>query len=344
MEHRFIGARYGLPYIEPLTFLAVRMAFVVLLMAAIAAIGHAKVPSARDVQHALVAGSLVHGLYLGGVFTAISQGVPAGISALIPGLQPILTSTIANRYMGESVTRLQWSGLVLGLFGVAVVLHDRNITLAGSSLGWIASFLSLIGITLGTLYQKRYCGGIDWRSGNLVQYMGAGALFALGAFAFETREIQWTGELIFAIAWLVLVLSIAAVGLMYWLDPSLCGHGLRQSVLPGAGCNRAVRFHLVWRTAGWAFDCRHGDLRRRCRTGQPGRGQASQRLKLYFARSRTSWVCVTIAHSLPSPRVMRVCQTIVVRPRCNGVHSAFATSPMGTAAKKLVLLSIVVVD
>jgi drug/metabolite transporter (DMT)-like permease len=89
--------------------------------------------------------------------------------------------------------------------------------LAGSLLGWIASFLSLIGITLGTLYQKRYCGAIDWRAGNLVQYIGAGVLFALGAFAFETREIHWSGELIFAIAWLVLVLSIAAVGLMYWL-------------------------------------------------------------------------------------------------------------------------------
>ena len=89
--------------------------------------------------------------------------------------------------------------------------------LAGSTLGWIASFLSLIGITLGTLYQKRYCGAIDWRSGNLVQYIGAGVLFALGSFAFETREIHWTGELVFALAWLVLVLSIAAVGLMYWL-------------------------------------------------------------------------------------------------------------------------------
>jgi len=89
--------------------------------------------------------------------------------------------------------------------------------MAGSSLGWFASFLSLIGITLGTLYQKRYCGGIDWRAGNLVQYFGAGILFAIGAFAFETRVIHWSGELIFALAWLVLVLSIAAVGLMYWL-------------------------------------------------------------------------------------------------------------------------------
>lgn len=213
----FIGARYGLPYIEPLTFLAVRMALVVLIMAAIAIIGRARVPNAREVQHALVAGSLVHGLYLGGVFTAISQGVPAGISALIPGLQPILTSTIANRFMGERVTRIQWFGLVLGLLGVVLVMHDREIILAGSLLGWIASFLSLIGITLGTLYQKRYCGAIDWRTGNLVQYIGAAVLFALGAFAFETREIHWSGELIFALAWLVLVLSIAAVGLMYWL-------------------------------------------------------------------------------------------------------------------------------
>ena len=213
----FIGARYGLPYIEPLTFLAMRMVFAMVIMAAIAIIGNAQWPERSEVGHSLVAGSLVHGLCLGGVFTAISQGVPAGISALILGLQPIVTSSVANRFMGEKVTQLQWVGLGLGLVGVLLVLHDRNIVLAGSVLGWVASFLSLIGITLGTLYQKRHCGGIDWRSGNLIQYAGAGVLFTLGAFAFETREIHWTGELIFAMAWLVLVLSIAAVGLMYWL-------------------------------------------------------------------------------------------------------------------------------
>jgi drug/metabolite transporter (DMT)-like permease len=78
----FIGARYGMPYIEPLTFLAVRMVFVVVIMAAIALFAGARRPNANEVGHSLVAGSLVHGLYLGGVFTAISQGVPAGISAL----------------------------------------------------------------------------------------------------------------------------------------------------------------------------------------------------------------------------------------------------------------------
>jgi drug/metabolite transporter (DMT)-like permease len=177
----------------------------------------ARWPRGPEVGHSLVAGSLVHGLYLGGVFIAISQGVPAGISALIPGLQPILISTIANRFMGEKVTRLQWFGLALGLVGVVLVLHDRRIVVEGSLFGWVASFSSLIGITLGTLYQKRYCGLIDWRTGNTVQYIGATVLFGLAAFAFETREINWSGELIFAIAWLVLVLSIAAVGLMYWL-------------------------------------------------------------------------------------------------------------------------------
>ena len=213
----FIGAKYGLPYAEPLTFLAVRMVFVVLIFCMMAVVMRPRWPNAVETGHSAVTGLLVHGLYLGGVFTAISQGVPAGISALIPGLQPLLTSTIANRWLGERVTALQWFGLVLGLVGVIMVLNDRSIVLAGSLTGWIAAFLSLVGITLGALYQKRYGGSIDWRAGNLVQYVAAGIFFALGAFTFETRAIQWTGEFIFAMAWLVLVLSICAVALMYWL-------------------------------------------------------------------------------------------------------------------------------
>jgi len=209
----FIGARYGLPYIEPMTFLAVRMGFVVALLVLIALISQARWPNAHESGHCIVVGLLVHGVYLGGVFTAIHEGVPVGISALMPGLQPLLTSTIANRFMGETVTRQQW----LGLIGVLLVLHDRNIVLAGSPLGWAASVASLFGITLGTLYQKRYCGAVDWRTGNLIQYVAAVVWFATFAFGTETRVIHWTGELIFAMAWLVLVLSIAAVALMYWL-------------------------------------------------------------------------------------------------------------------------------
>lgn len=213
----FIGARYGLPYVEPMTFLMLRMTCVVVLMVAVALIVRARWPGPAEIGHSLVAGLLVHGAYLGGVFVAISQGVPAGISALIPGLQPILTSTIANRFMGESVSRRQWFGLALGLLGVLMVLHDHRIVASGTGLGWTASFVSLFGITLGTLYQKRHCGGIDWRTGNIVQYIGAGIVFTIAAFAFETRVIHWTGELVFAIAWLVVVLSFLAVALMYWI-------------------------------------------------------------------------------------------------------------------------------
>ncbi len=213
----FIGAKFGLPYIEPFTFLAVRMVFVVLILAAIALAVRARWPRGAEIGHSMAAGAMVHGLYLGGVFIAISQGVPAGISALIPGLQPLLTSTIANRFMGERVTRLQWTGLVLGLIGVLLVLHDRSVSGSGTWLGWSASLVSLLGITFGTLYQKRYCGPIDWRTGNLVQYVAAGSLFWIGAFAFETRIIHWSGELVFAMAWLVLVMSVGAVALMYWL-------------------------------------------------------------------------------------------------------------------------------
>jgi drug/metabolite transporter (DMT)-like permease len=115
------------------------------------------------------------------------------------------------------VRALQWAGLALGLAGVALVLHDRTLVGSGTMLGWVASFLSLVGITVGTLYQKRYGGRLDWRSDNLVQYAAALIFFALCAFWFETRVIQWSGELIFALAWLVLVLSIGAVTLMYWI-------------------------------------------------------------------------------------------------------------------------------
>jgi drug/metabolite transporter (DMT)-like permease len=247
----FIGARYGLPYIEPMTFLAVRMAFVVLILGAIALVARARWPSGPEVGHSLVAGALVHGLYLGGVFTAISQGVPAGISALIPGLQPILISTIANRFMGETVSRLQWLGLLLGLGGVLLVLHDHSIVASGTPLGWAGSFASLIGISLGTLYQKRYCGRIDWRTGNLVQYVGAGVLFGLAAFAFETRVIHWTGELIFAIAWLVIVLSFAGVGLMYWLIRRSAATGFSSLFYLVPGVTALMAFALFGERLDW---------------------------------------------------------------------------------------------
>jgi drug/metabolite transporter (DMT)-like permease len=216
----FIGTKYVLNSAEPLTYLTVRMMLAAAIMAVIVAWVRPAWPDRAGIGHSIIAGLLVQGLYLAGTVFAVAHKVPVGLSALIPGLQPILTSILASRFLGERVTPLQWGGVALGLAGVLLILHGRPMT-GEAGWGWFASAISLITITVGTLYQKRYCGGIDWRAGNVIQYIGAGALFALGAFAFETLEIHWTGELIFALAWLVLVLvlvlSIAAVGLMYWL-------------------------------------------------------------------------------------------------------------------------------
>lgn len=212
----FIGTKYVLAGAEPLTYLAVRMVLAVLLMGVIAAIYRPKWPNRTDVFHSAISGLLVHGFYLGGTAIAIFHSVPAGLSALIPGLQPILTSTLANRWLGERVTPLQWTGLLMGFAGTLIVLHGRSLS-GDVGWGWLATCVALISITLGTLYQKRYCSHIDWRAGNFIQFVAAGLLFALGAWLFESRVIVWNREFVFGLAWLVVVLSIGSIGLLYWL-------------------------------------------------------------------------------------------------------------------------------
>lgn len=212
----FVATKYVVHNADPLTYLAIRMALVVVLMSVIAAIARPKWPDRIGIAHSVVAGILVHGFYLGGTAIAIAHSIPAGLSALIPGLQPILTSTLANRWLGERVMPLQWAGLLLGLAGVLLILHDRPMS-GEAGWGWLASGVSLVSITLGTLYQRRYCGKIDWRAGNLVQYVGVTIFFAVGALLFENRVVHWTTEFVLALGWLAVVLSIGSIGLLYWL-------------------------------------------------------------------------------------------------------------------------------
>ena len=212
----FIGTKYVLHNAEPLTYLAIRMVCVVGLMAIIVAVARPRWPDRTGIGHSIIAGLLVHGFYLGGTAVAIAHSIPAGLSALIPGLQPILTSTLANRWLGERVTALQWTGLLVGLAGVMLILHDRPMS-GDAGLGWLASGVSLVSITLGTLYQRRYCNQIDWRSGNLIQYIAVTIFFGAGAWLFEDNVVHWTGEFILALAWLAVVLSIGSIGLLYWL-------------------------------------------------------------------------------------------------------------------------------
>src|SRR5436305_8954304 len=212
----FIATKYVLRDAEPLSYLAIRMVLVVALMAVIVAVARPRWPDRIGIAHSVVAGILVHGFYLGGTAIAIAHSIPAGLSALIPGLQPILTSTLANRWLGERVTPLQWAGLLIGLAGVVLILHNRPMS-GEAGWGWLASGVSLLSITLGTLYQRRYCSAIDWRAGNLVQYIAVTIFFGLAAWLFETNVVHWTTEFMLALAWLVVVLSIGSIGLLYWL-------------------------------------------------------------------------------------------------------------------------------
>jgi drug/metabolite transporter (DMT)-like permease len=212
----FIATKYVLTGAEPLTYLTVRMALAVAIMAVVVAIVRPRWPDRAGVGHSIVAGILVQGFYLAGTVLAVAHSVPVGLSALIPGLQPVLTSTLASRFLGERVTPLQWGGLMLGLVGVGLILHGRPIT-GDAGWGWLASAASLVSITLGTLYQKRFCGGVDWRTGSLIQQFAALVLLGLGAWAFETNTIHWSMQFVLAVTWLSVVLSIGTVGLLYWL-------------------------------------------------------------------------------------------------------------------------------
>jgi drug/metabolite transporter (DMT)-like permease len=213
----FIGAKLGLPYAEPLTFLTLRMAGAILLLGVILLKARPKWPNATGIIDSCVTGVFMHVLYLGGVYISIEQGLPAALSALIVGLQPILTSTVANRLLGEPVMPRQWLGLALGIVGVYLVVQDRASTGAATPLAWVAATVGLVGITIGTVYQKRFGAAIDWRPNMFIQYVTAGMFFLLGALAFETRIVHWTPEFIFALAWLVFVLSFGAIWLLYFL-------------------------------------------------------------------------------------------------------------------------------
>lgn len=214
----FIGARLGLPYIEPMTFLAIRMLLATGLLFAVALLTRAPWPgSARAVAHTAIAGLLVHGCYLGGVFWAIDRGQAAGVTAIFVALQPLLTATLAGPLLGERVSRGQWIGLLLGFAGVTLVISSRLQGGTASSATLISTTVALLGITLGTLYQKRFCPVTDLRTGGAIQFAATGLVFTGIAAATETGQIIWTGELIFALAWLVLVLSVGAIGLLFLL-------------------------------------------------------------------------------------------------------------------------------
>lgn len=234
----FIGAKFGLPYAEPLSFLATRYVLVIMLMVMLALAMRAPWPNSPSAaMHIAVTGVLVQALYLGGVFVAIHRGLPAGVTALVVGMQPLLTALGAGMLLGERVSIRQWGGLALGFFGVTLVVSNKIAVegVAPDDLGTMLApaLVALIGITAGTLYQKRFCPRFDLRTGSVIQFVPTLILTALMASRTETMEITWSGEFIFALLWLVVVLSLGAISLLNLLIRS------------GSAVNVASLFYLT---------------------------------------------------------------------------------------------------
>ena len=222
-----------MPYAPPLKFLLVRFTLIAVLMATVAVAMRAPwTRNPRQIAHVAVAAALVHGIYLGGVFVAIAAGMPAGTSAMIVGLQPILTVFLARAWLGERIAPLQWAGLLLGLAGVYLVVRNK-IAFGVDTTALIAVLCALVGISVGTLYQKRHCGSVDLRSGAVIQFTACALLYAPIVALTEPQPIAFTRQFAFALGWSVIVLSVGAISLLYWL--------LRH----GAAADVARLFYLV---------------------------------------------------------------------------------------------------
>jgi drug/metabolite transporter (DMT)-like permease len=210
----FIIARYSMPYAEPMTVIFIRFGSVVLCMLPVVLIWKAPWPNRSQMIHIAIAGALLQAGYVGGVWAAVKEGMSAGLTALIVGLQPILTAWFAA-WIAEKVTPRQWLGLVLGLLGVGLVVWAKLSLTGMSHLSLIFIVIALISITMGTLYQKKYCAQFDLRTGSVIQFAASAIICLPLMFLFEIREIIWAPELILSLIWAVLALSIGAISLLF---------------------------------------------------------------------------------------------------------------------------------
>jgi drug/metabolite transporter (DMT)-like permease len=230
----FIGAKFGLPYAEPLTFLALRFGIVAAIMLAVALASGAVWPATlRTVGHTAIVGLLIQATYLGGVYYGIAHGMSAGLSALIVSLQPVLTAAVARPILGEIISPRQWVGVTLGFAGVVLVVWSKLVFDADHVVGFITTAVALFGMTAGTLYQKRFCSSVDLRSATVIQNAVAGLAVLCLALLLETMHIAWRIEFVAALSWLCLVLSIGTMMLFLFI--------LRR----GAAARIASLFYLV---------------------------------------------------------------------------------------------------
>jgi drug/metabolite transporter (DMT)-like permease len=217
----FIGVKYGVPYAPPFYFLAIRMIIAALLLFIAISFLRKSQPITRSIiWPSTLIGLTLHGAYLGGCFFAVSRGMPAGVTALIVSLQPVLVSLFAAKYLNEPLKARAVVGLILGLIGLIVVVLPRINMNDGNAISIVAIAASLIGLlggTSGTILQKKYGGAIPTLAGTSIQYAATAVVLSILALLFEEPDIQWTGNFIGALAWLVFALSFGAILLLFFL-------------------------------------------------------------------------------------------------------------------------------
>jgi drug/metabolite transporter (DMT)-like permease len=213
----FVVARLVAPFTEPLSFLALRFGLAALVLGLAGWWAGARwPPGAKGWRDAGVAGILLHGGYLGGVFWAVKNGLPAGIAALIAGMQPLVTAALSAPLLGEHVSGRGWTGIVIGFTGVALVIGP-GAAVAADTLPPVALLVCAAGvlsITVGTIWQKRTGAAADLRTGTSVQYLGAGVATLLAALLVEDMSMTPSIQLAFGMVWAIFVLSIGGVGLL----------------------------------------------------------------------------------------------------------------------------------
>lgn len=218
----WVSARYGADYSDPMTFLSLRFAFAFVAIGVIAVLGRAEWPRGLGLVHGLISGVLLHAIYLGGVWYAISKGVPAGISGLIAAIQPILTAALAPLLLRERIGPLQWIGIAAGFLGIALVLTPKLSSLDLDTLGIVAApllinALAMVSVTAGTFYQKRFIPKGDLRAITALQYVGAFVVVTPVAYLTEPMHVSFTLGFWLVMAWSVFALSFGAIGLLLLL-------------------------------------------------------------------------------------------------------------------------------
>jgi drug/metabolite transporter (DMT)-like permease len=214
----WISAKYAAPHADPLWFLTLRFAAAGAVIALFAFAVRAPWPTSRSGWlHAVFAGVLLHGLYLGGVWWAVKQGVPAGISGLLAALQPLVTIVLAPMLLNERISPLQWAGAALGFAGVLLVISPKLALGSASGIGLVPLGINICGtlaLTAGSFYQKRFVSGGDLRTVTALQYVGAVLVVAPLALMTEELRFDQTFEAWAVLAWSVIVLSVIAISLM----------------------------------------------------------------------------------------------------------------------------------